>query len=122
MHIISLTSQPHIQTVAVKDLGLHQLAAFRQFFHHPGGGQTVQDGLNVGAGVLKPDVPQLAAVHELNALAHLPFLEAVLVGDVEPVVGHGKVRNAVHPVDGGRAVLRVGKVVFLSMPSMKAAR
>ena len=113
LHPLPLTPDPHIQPISVKHLGFDDLSALWQLRHHPGGGQAVENGLDVGAGVLELDAPQLAAVHKLDALAHLALLEAVFIGHGEAVGRHGEPLDAVHTVDGGGFVGGVGEVLLL---------
>ena len=53
---------------------------FAQDFRHR---QAVEDGVDVIACIGKSDALQAAAVHELDMLAELPFLEAPIVRNTE---------------------------------------
>ena len=64
------------------------------------GRQAVQDVVRAGAVVAETDFFQLAAVHELDALAQFTFLKAGGVLDWEMVVQNFQSLQAVDAVDG----------------------
>lgn len=110
-HIVSLTPHPHLDTCA-KHLSLYDPALLRHL-QNLCSGKSVENGFQTWPGILKPNGLQLAAVHKLDALAHLALLKAVGVPLCKVSVEGLIVLNAVDAVNRRGIVLRVLEVLIL---------
>ena len=110
-HIVSLTPHPHLDTCA-KHLSLYDPALLRHL-QNLCSGQTVKYRFQTRPGILKPNGLQLAAVHKLDALAHLALLKAVGVPLCKVSVEGLIVLNAVNTINRRGIVLRVLEVFVL---------
>ena len=110
-HIVSLTPHPHLDTCA-KHLSLYDPALLRHL-QNLCSGQTVKYRFQTRPGILKPNGLQLAAVHKLDALAHLALLKAVGIPLGKVSVEGLIVLDAVDAVNGGGVILRVLEMLIL---------
>ena len=110
-HIVSLTPHPHLDTCA-KHLSLYDPALFRHL-QNLCSGQSVENGFQTWPGILKPNGLQLAAVHKLDALAHLALLKAVGVPLCKVSVEGLIVLNAVDAVNRRGVILRILEMLIL---------
>lgn len=110
-YIVSLTSHPHLDTGS-KHLGFHDPALFRHL-QNLCSGQSVENGFQTWPGILEPDGLQLAAVHKLDALAHLALLKAIGIALGKVPVEGLIVLNAVDAVNRRGIVLRVLEMLIL---------
>ena len=110
-YIVSLTSYPHLDARA-KHLGFHDPALFRHL-QDLCSGQSVENGFQTWPGILEPDGLQLAAVHELDALAHLALLKTVGVPLCKVPFEGLIVLDAVNAINGRRIILWIFEVLVL---------
>ena len=110
-YIVSLTSYPHLDARA-KHLGFHDPALFRHL-QDLCSGQSVENGFQTWPGILEPDGLQLAAVHELDALAHLALLKTVGVPLCKVPFEGLIVLDTVDAVNRRGVILRVLEMLIL---------
>lgn len=110
-YIVSLTPHPHLDA-RTKHLGFHDPALFR-YLQNLCSGQTVENGFQTWPGILEPDGLQLAAIHKLDALAHLALLKAVSIPLGKMPVEGLIVLDTVDAVNRRGVILRVLEMLIL---------
>ena len=97
-HIVPLTPHPHLDTCA-QHLSLYDPALLR-YLQNLCSGQSVKHRFQTWPGILEPDGLQLAAVHKLDALAHLALLKAVGIALGKVPVEGLIVLDAINTING----------------------